>query len=271
MNTNRRTFALLTAAAALCWGVRNALSSPIPTDSDSLSAASPLPEPPEKEERFPISTEDYRKVGTEYLPQMVTYVTTEPPGTIVVDTDNRFLYLVLGSNQAKRYGIGVGRDGFAWSGTATIKRKTEWPAWFPPKAMQARDREAARWRKGMPGGPRNPLGARALYLYKGEVDTLFRIHGTRDPGSVGRAVSSGCIRMLNADIIELFDSVPIGTKVVVLPSSRPVAEVSKKPARTKRAKMVQARLRRRRRIAAYRRRRKLRSIFSLFGVPESAW
>jgi lipoprotein-anchoring transpeptidase ErfK/SrfK len=201
------------------------------------------------------------KVKTEYLAQLVSYVTAELRGTIIIDTDNRFLYLVLGSSQAKRYGIGVGREGFGWSGTATIKRKTEWPAWFPPREMRARDREAARWHRGMPGGPRNPLGARALYLFQNEVDTLFRIHGTRDPESIGGAVSSGCIRMLNADIIELFESVPLGTKVVVLSSSRPVVQVNKKPVRA----MAQARKRKRIRTAVYRHRRRFRSILGLFG------
>lgn len=267
MNIDRRTFATLTAAGALCLGARKACPSSVArlaalAETYGSSVASPSTVPVETAERFPILTEEYTKVETEYLPQLVTYVTAELPGTIVIDTDNRFLYLVLGSGRAKRYGIGVGREGFGWSGTATIKRKTEWPAWFPPREMRTRDREAARWRKGMPGGPRNPLGARALYLFQGEVDTLFRIHGTRDPESIGRAVSSGCIRMLNADIIELFDSVPLGTKVVVLPSSRPVVQVNKKPARA----MAQARKRRRKRIrtAAYNRRR-FRSILGLFG------
>jgi lipoprotein-anchoring transpeptidase ErfK/SrfK len=270
MNIDRRTFAALTAAGALCLGARKAFPCNAPrlaalVETYGSSVAPPWPVPVETEERFPISTEDYTTVETEYLPQLVTYVTAELRGTIVIDTDHRFLYLVLGSSQAKRYGIGVGREGFGWSGTATIKRKTEWPAWFPPRQMRARDREAARWRRGMPGGPRNPLGARALYLFQGNVDTLFRIHGTRDPESVGRAVSSGCIRMLNADIIELFDSVPLGTKVIVLPSSRPVAQVNKKPA--KKTSLAQARKRRRRRIrtAAYRQRRRFRSILGFFG------
>lgn len=183
----------------------------------------PRPVPPVIEpDRFPASVEDYKWLDSQFLPQLVDYQTDEPAGTVVIDTDHRFLYLVRGWNQAKRYGIGVGRDGFIWSGTASIQRKARWPTWYPPKEMQRRDKEARRWRKGMPGGPRNPLGARALYLYQGRADTLFRIHGTRDPKSIGKAVSSGCIRMLNADIIELFDRLPIGTKVVVLPSSRPV-------------------------------------------------
>jgi lipoprotein-anchoring transpeptidase ErfK/SrfK len=172
-------------------------------------------------ESFPISLKDYRKVDAEYLPQLVAYASDEPRGTLIVDPDQRFLYLVLGGGKAKRYGIGVGREGFGWSGTAIIKRKAKWPSWLPPEDMQARDKEAAKWGEGMPGGPKNPLGARALYLYQGGADTLYRIHGTRDPASIGRAVSSGCIRMLNSDIVELYERVPIGTRVVVLPTGAP--------------------------------------------------
>ena len=217
---NRRTFVALALAGTVCGEVRKV--------SASTEAA-------ETAGTFPISRDDYRKVEAEYLPQLVDYSTPELPGTIIVDPEHRFLYLVLGSGRAKRYGIGVGREGFGWSGTATIKRKAEWPRWVPPKEMIARDPKAARWPDGMPGGPDNPLGARALYLYQGEVDTLFRIHGTPEAGSIGRAVSSGCIRMLNADVAELFDRVEIGTKVIVLGSSRPIAlaaQGEEEPART---------------------------------------
>ena len=192
-------------------------------------------------ERFPISLDDYQKVDAEYLPQLVTYDTAEPSGTLIVDPDHRFLYLVLGEGQAKRYGIGVGREGFGWAGTAVIKRKAMWPSWLPPEDMQARDKEAAKWREGMPGGPNNPLGARALYLYQGEADTLYRIHGTREPASIGRAVSSGCIRMLNSDIIELYERVPIGTRVVVLPIGEvPVAKDEQVRAAKQRKKALRA-------------------------------
>ncbi len=191
---NRRTFALLAAAGAVCGVVR---------------AASASTEP------FRIAPEDHKKVAAEYLPQIVEYPTGEPVGTIIVDPKERFLYLVLGQRKAKRYGVGVGREGFGWSGTATIQRKAQWPRWIPPKAMMARSAEAARWPNGMPGGPQNPLGARALYLYQGEVDTLFRIHGTREPQSIGQAVSSGCIRMMNSDVVDLYDRVNVGSRVYV--------------------------------------------------------
>jgi lipoprotein-anchoring transpeptidase ErfK/SrfK len=265
---NRRTFAALATACALCLGTRKLSANVVPAapaEPTDTGLADPLP-PPSEPELFPVSIEEYKTIEADYLPQVVSYATAEPPGTIIIDTDNRFLYLVLGSGQAKRFGIGVGRDGFNWSGTATIQRKTKWPMWFPPKEMQYRDKEARRWRRGMPGGPRNPLGARALYLFQGEADTLFRIHGTRDPKSIGQAVSSGCIRMLNADVVELFDHVPLGTKVVVLPSTRPVAQTSR--ARRSKKTMAQARRRRRyrNRTALYRRyyRRRLRPFFGMF-------
>jgi lipoprotein-anchoring transpeptidase ErfK/SrfK len=140
------------------------------------------------------------------------------PGTIVVDTSNKFLYLLEAEGMSTRYGIGVGRAGFSWSGEATIKDKQEWPKWFPPKEMQQRDMRAWYYADGMEGGSRNPLGARALYLYQGDKDTLYRLHGTSDASSIGKAVSSGCIRLLNQDIIDLYSRVPVGTKVVVLPT-----------------------------------------------------
>jgi lipoprotein-anchoring transpeptidase ErfK/SrfK len=261
---DRRVFVTLATAGALCLGTRrlsaNVASPVIPTEP---GADRPSPSP--DAERFPVSMEEYRSVDSEYLPQLVSYATVEAPGTIIIDTDNRFLYLVLRSNQAKRYGIGVGRDGYNWSGTATIQRKTKWPMWYPPKEMQYRDKEARKWRRGMPGGHRNPLGARALYLFQGKADTLFRIHGTRDPKSIGKAVSSGCIRMLNADVIELFDRVPLGTRVVVLPSARPVAK-AKKPKRSITLAEARRRRRYRRRMALYRRnyRRRFRPFFDWF-------
>jgi len=141
--------------------------------------------------------------------QVVDYVTTEARGTLIVDTENTYLYFVLGGGQAIRYGIGVGRDGFTWSGTKTIERKSEWPDWIPPADMLQRQPYLPRF---MAGGPGNPLGARAMYL----SGTVFRIHGTNKPSSIGTHASSGCIRMLNADVIDLYERTRIGTKVVVL-------------------------------------------------------
>ncbi len=138
------------------------------------------------------------------------------PGTIVVDTPNRYLYLVEAGGKSMRYGIGVGREGFAWAGEATIQAKAAWPTWTPPPEMLARDPSSRPWAKGMPGGPENPLGARAMYLYKDGKDTLYRIHGTLEAWSIGQAVSSGCVRMLDQDVMDLYKRVPIGTKVVVM-------------------------------------------------------
>ena len=172
----------------------------------------------ETPEPFPVAPVDLNQIAPQYHRQMVPNTTGEPPGTIVVDTDNRFLYLAMEGGQALRYGVGIGREGFGWSGTATVGRKAEWPIWTPTPYMIRTDPEARQFAGGMPGGPDNPLGARALYLYEGGRDTLYRIHGTNEPRSIGRAVSSGCVRLLNADVINLYNRVPVGSRVVVLPS-----------------------------------------------------
>jgi lipoprotein-anchoring transpeptidase ErfK/SrfK len=166
-------------------------------------------------EAYPISRADIQKVPKKYRRKAVRFSAGFEPGTVVIDTRQKFLYLVQPGGRAIRYGIGVGRQGFSWSGTAVVRRKAKWPTWTPPASMVERDEFAAEWAGGMPGGPRNPLGARALYLFQGDVDTLYRIHGTFVPSSVGKAVSSGCIRMINADVADLYERVPIGTRVVV--------------------------------------------------------
>jgi lipoprotein-anchoring transpeptidase ErfK/SrfK len=145
--------------------------------------------------------------------QMVSYATREAPGTIIIDTPNTYLYLVVGGGQAMRYGIGVGRDGFTWSGTQSITKKAEWPDWTPPPEMIARQPYLPRQ---MAGGPGNPLGARAMYL----GGTIYRIHGTNAPGTIGTRVSSGCIRLTNEDVADLYSRVNVGTKVIVLPQER---------------------------------------------------
>ena len=144
-----------------------------------------------------------------YLPQDVDYATEEPAGTVVVDTPNKFLYLVEGNGRAKRYGIGVGRPGFTWAGTHTVSAKKEWPDWRPPDEMLQRQPYLAKY---MAGGPNNPLGARALYL----GSTLYRIHGSNEPWTIGQNVSSGCIRMRNEDVTDLYDRVKVGAKVKVM-------------------------------------------------------
>jgi lipoprotein-anchoring transpeptidase ErfK/SrfK len=157
----------------------------------------------------------------------VAYVGKEAPGTVVVDPANHYLYHVEEGGQATRYGVGVGREGFAWAGNATIHSKQEWPDWYPPKEMLDRRPELMKMMSelqsglGMPGGPDNPLGARAHYLYQGNVDTLFRIHGTNEPWTIGQSLSSGCIRMVNQDAMHLYERAPIGSKVVVMGSAQP--------------------------------------------------
>jgi lipoprotein-anchoring transpeptidase ErfK/SrfK len=155
-----------------------------------------VPEP--EDERLPAA----------YQRQLVFFRTPEPPGTIIISTSERFLYLVQGNNRALRYGIGVGRDGFQWSGLLRIARKSEWPDWIPPAEMIDRQPYLPRF---MAGGPGNPLGARALYL----GNTVYRIHGTNQPQTIGHAVSSGCFRLVNGDVIDLYGRVPVGTKVIV--------------------------------------------------------
>jgi lipoprotein-anchoring transpeptidase ErfK/SrfK len=155
------------------------------------------------------------KVKAEFRRQNVSFDTKEKPGTIVVDTSSKHLYFVLPEGRAIRYGIGVGREGFEWQGTARIGMKREWPVWTPPPAMIRRKPELAKWRGGMPPGPQNALGARALYLFNKGGDMGYRLHGTPEWWSIGKAMSSGCIRLLNQDIIDLYDRASEGAKVIV--------------------------------------------------------
>ncbi|MGA1800779.1 L,D-transpeptidase [Rhizobium sp. HT1-10] len=149
----------------------------------------------------------------QYFPQMVDYQTKERPGTIVIDTNNRFLYLVMDGGKARRYGVGVGKPGFEWAGAHTITRKEEWPGWTPPSEMITREAAKGHYLPAhMEGGTGNPLGARAMYL----GSTLYRIHGTNAPWTIGSAVSSGCIRLRNEDVSDLFDRVKVGTRVIVM-------------------------------------------------------
>lgn len=169
------------------------------------------------DEPFPVAAVDTTKIGETYLKQVVDYPTQYPVGTIVVDPNKRFLYLVKGNGQAVRYGVGVGKAGFEFSGTAHIGFKRQWPRWTPTSDMLKRNPDRyGKWANGMDGSDRNPLGARAMYLVKDGKDTLYRIHGTNEPWTVGTAASSGCIRMLNQDVIDLYNQVPTGANIVVL-------------------------------------------------------
>jgi len=161
--------------------------------------------------RIPIE-----KVPMKYRRQIVRYDTAEKPGTIVVDTANKFLYYVMDDGKAMRYGIGVGREGFEWHGTARVALKREWPTWTPPSAMIKRQPELKKWANGMPPGLTNPLGARALYLFNKGGDSGYRLHGSPEWNSIGHAMSSGCIRLMNQDIIDLYNRAEVGAKVIVM-------------------------------------------------------
>src|SRR6478735_8974636 len=166
----------------------------------------------------------------------VAYETSERPGTLVVDPENHFLYLVQPNGRATRYGVGVGAEGYGWSGQATIRTKQEWPDWYPTKEYVAAHPKVAQFLKplqsgeGVRGGPENPMGARAMYLWQGKKDTLYRIHGTNEPWTIGTNVSAGCIRLTNEDVSDLYNRVPVGSKVVVLPSrGQPQAQQAPSP------------------------------------------
>ncbi|MDQ0511032.1 L,D-transpeptidase [Ancylobacter amanitiformis] len=173
------------------------------------------------DEPFPVPAVDLSEIDPRFLRQEVAYRSPYQPGTIVVDPNERHAYLVLGNGRALRYGVGVGRqEGFNFRGEGTIARKATWPRWTPTPTMIAREPERyGPYAGGMPGGETNPLGPRALYLYKDGQDTLYRLHGTTEPSTIGTMVSSGCIRFINQDIIDLYRRVPVGTKVVVLPAT----------------------------------------------------
>jgi lipoprotein-anchoring transpeptidase ErfK/SrfK len=196
-----------TSAAAQSLGYASSAPGLFSTEDGSLVA------PPS------VITEDESDGSSSVLPDrlrraIVSYPTREAPGTVIIDTPNTVLYYVLGGGRAIRYGVGVGREGFTWAGVQTISRKAEWPDWHPPAQMIARQPYLPRF---MAGGPGNPLGARAMYL----GGTEYRIHGTNDPSTIGKFVSSGCIRLTNEDVSDLFSRVDVGTRVVVLPKSAP--------------------------------------------------
>ncbi|HEX3494517.1 MAG TPA: L,D-transpeptidase [Methylocella sp.] len=215
--------------------------------NSSLNAAAPPPSPANsamadavepnyssiygevKDTNFTVPAVEFSRVDRAFLRQNVSYDTTEAPGTIVIDPANHFLYHVEGGGRATRYGVGVGRDGFRWTGEARIKSKQEWPDWYPPAEMIERRPDLPpkmvelQSGEGMHGGPANPLGARAMYLWQGNKDTYFRIHGTNEPFTIGTSGSSGCIRMFNQDAMDLYQKTPVGARVVVLPSPGAIA------------------------------------------------
>jgi lipoprotein-anchoring transpeptidase ErfK/SrfK len=173
-----------------------------------LSVSPGFAQQPDRGDQPGLIADDSVELPPEFQKQMVYYRTTEPAGTIIISTAERHLYLVEGNGRALRYGIGVGRDGFQWQGMVNITRKAEWPDWTPPPEMIARQPYLPRF---MAGGPGNPLGARAMYL----GTTVYRIHGTNQPDTIGTAISSGCFRLVNADVADLYGRVPVGTKVII--------------------------------------------------------
>ena len=170
-----------------------------------------------KDDPFDVPLVDRALLDPDLAPQTVAYASGQRPGTIVVDIDERRLYFVEGDGTARRYGIGVGRQGFSWRGVATVGRKAKWPGWTPTSTMVRLKPDMARHAEP---GIGNPLGARAMYLYQGKRDTMFRIHGTNEPWSIGTQVSSGCIRLLNQDVVDLYERVPVGSTVLVRRSGR---------------------------------------------------
>jgi lipoprotein-anchoring transpeptidase ErfK/SrfK len=170
------------------------------------------------DEPYPLPAIPYEKIDRRFLRQVVNDPTGQPPGTLVVDTGNHFLYLTQGNGQAMRYGVGLGRQGFAWSGRGVIQYKRKWPKWTPPVEMVARQPELQE-RLGLEGsmepGLKNPLGARAMYIFKDGQDTLYRVHGSPEWWTIGKSVSSGCVRMINQDVVDLFDRVANKTPIVV--------------------------------------------------------
>lgn len=170
-------------------------------------------------EQFPLPAINLKKVPDQYYRQQVDYPTNERVGTLIVDTSSYHLYLVQEGGKAMRYGVGLGRAGFEWSGRAEIARKAEWPTWTPPEEMIEREPELEQWswrNGGMPPSLENPLGARALYIYEDGKDTLYRLHGTAEYWTLGSAVSSGCVRLMNQDVIDLYNRVPVGSTIIVL-------------------------------------------------------
>jgi lipoprotein-anchoring transpeptidase ErfK/SrfK len=166
-----------------------------------------------KDNGFEFRGTNWKKINKKWRRQIVDYKSVEPQGTVVVDTDNHHLYVIFENQTALRYGVGVGRDGFRWYGRARIDRKAIWPRWVPPPEMRVRHPELPEY---MDGGPKNPLGPRALYLFRSGRDLGYRLHGTTEPWSIGTNASSGCIRMFSEDVIDLYQRCPVGTRVLVL-------------------------------------------------------
>ena len=203
--TSRRTFLFMTLGAATALAGCTADGVNIFTSEYGAK----------KDAGYQLPSIPIHQVPKKFHRQVVKYDTREAPGTVIVDTGEKHLYYVMPNGKAMRYGIGVGREGFEWNGTSRVAMKREWPTWTPPAAMIGRQPELAKWRGGQPGGLSNPLGARAMYLFNKGGDTGYRLHGTPEWSSIGKAMSSGCIRLINQDVIDLYDRVEVGAKVIV--------------------------------------------------------
>lgn len=221
MNNSRRLFltGASSAAVSLLTGCSTSGRRNISNSQERFSTGrytsmyGPIPE-----ERFPIPAVNLKKVPKRFLRRQVDFKTRHEVDTLIVDTRSFYLYLVQGGGRAMRYGVGLGRAGFEWSGIGVIQWKQRWPKWTPPEEMIKREPELRKWSAengGMPPGLDNPLGARALYIFENGEDTLYRLHGTPEYWTIGKAVSSGCVRLMNQDIIDLYDRVPSGSKLVV--------------------------------------------------------
>jgi len=208
---DRRTFLLGSAAGLGALGLTSCASPDVMIPAEMAALYGPVPN-----EKFPIPAVDLRKVDPKYWRRTVRYDSKEAAGTIIIDPANYYVYRIEGDGNATRYGANVSRPGFQWSGEAYVGRKAEWPTWTPPKEMIARQPEARKYARGMPGGLENPLGARVLYLYKNGVYTVCTIYSTSDPETIGDGVTSGCTGLLSQDMIHLYARTPIKTKVVML-------------------------------------------------------
>jgi lipoprotein-anchoring transpeptidase ErfK/SrfK len=227
----RRAGACLFALAALWSGAANADPFSFFSRNPQVASIAPQQTSPAVTAPQAINPGTEAQLPEQLRRRIVGFPTREAPGTIIVDTPHTFLYYVLGNGKAIRYGIGVGRQGFTWSGVKSVVRKAEWPDWIPPEDMLKRQPYLPRF---MAGGPGNPLGARAMYI----GGTVYRIHGTNAPSTIGKHMSSGCIRMLNADVVDLFNRVNLGAKVIVLPQNAPTREArSYEPAKPQHAAM----------------------------------
>lgn len=223
--------ALLSLAACVDPTVSTSTSQPLPKADENVYVAT-------MDAGIAIPALPVDQIPETHRRQVVAYETDQAPGTIIINPSTRLLYYVVGKNKAIRYGISVGRAGFEWSGEAIVANKKPWPTWTPPKEMIARDPKLAKWENGQPGGPTNPLGARAIYLTSGGKDYGYRIHGTPEWKSIGRNASSGCIRMINQDVIDLYSRLQGGEKVVVLTASGEMPKglhIPKPPAPKKKA------------------------------------